>query len=428
MFVEILFMNKLFVFVIVAFSILTYSCTQNVSGTATVVPIAPTNLSGTVISTNQINLSWSDKSTNEDGFKVERKIGAGTYIVVATLGTNITTFNDMGLTPNTTYTYRIYAYNSAGNSLTYSNELTLTIINFPTLTTTAVSSIATTVAVSGGTISNDGGATITAKGVCWSTSINPTIALSTKTNEGAGTGVFTSNLAGLIPNTTYYIRSYATNSAGTAYGNELSFTTAPIPVSVTDIDGNIYSLVTICNQTWTKTNLNVTKYRNGDIIPQVTDATQWASLNTGAWCYYSNTSSNGTTYGKLYNWFAVIDPRGLAPTGYHIPTDAEWTTLTTCLGGTSVAGGAMKATGTTYWASPNTDATNSSSFTGLPGGGRNSGSSAVFSGLGNYGCWWSATYNSAFNAWNRTLFNNMGSIQRGNNDNQFGLSVRCIKD
>src|SRR5436190_23369500 len=132
-----------------------------------------------------------------------------------------------------------------------------------------------------------------------------------------------------------------------------------------------YESVTICDQVWMIKNLDVSTYRNGDPIPEVTDPSQWAGLTTGAWCYYENNSANGTIYGKLYNWYAVNDPRGLAPLGWHVPSDEELTTLTSCLGGVFVAGGTMKETGTTHWLAPNTEATNSSGWTGLPGGYRN---------------------------------------------------------
>ena len=198
--------------------------------------------------------------------------------------------------------------------------------------------------------------------------------------------------------------------------------------SITDIEGNSYPLVTICNQTWTKTNLNVSKYRNGDIIPQVTDATQWAALTTGAWCYYANISSNGITYGKLYNWYAVNDARGLAPAGYHIPTDAEWTSLTTCLGGETIAGGKMKSTDTSLWQSPNTNATNSSNFTGLPSGIRNNINNITFSSINQYTGFWSVTENNTSLAWYRALGFNGGNVQRGIDTKQTGLSVRCLKD
>jgi uncharacterized protein (TIGR02145 family) len=154
--------------------------------------------------------------------------------------------------------------------------------------------------------------------------------------------------------------------------------------------------VTIGSQVWSSTNLDVTTYRDGTPIPQVTDPTQWAGLTTGAWCYYANNSTNGTTFGKLYNWYAVAgihdtDPNTpnkiLAPTGWHVPSDAEWTSLITFLGGSSVAGGKMKSTNT-LWQSPNTGANNESGFTGIPGGLRYY-LDGVYFDLGGAGNWWS---------------------------------------
>jgi uncharacterized protein (TIGR02145 family) len=194
--------------------------------------------------------------------------------------------------------------------------------------------------------------------------------------------------------------------------------------------------VLIGTQLWTNRNLDVETYRDGTPIPQVTDTTAWAALTTGAWCYYANNTANGVVYGKLYNWYAVagIDgsgiPRILAPLGYHVPTDAEWTTLTTYLGGESVAGGKMKATGTSLWTSPNTGATNESGFTGLGGGDRyNSGTDFN---LGLLGFWWSSSEIDTANAWYRYLSYNLGSAGRFNAsysyNKKLGLSVRLIKD
>ncbi len=192
--------------------------------------------------------------------------------------------------------------------------------------------------------------------------------------------------------------------------------------------------VTICNQVWTTRNLDVTTYSDGTPIPQVTATSQWAALTTGAWCYYNNTTANGTIYGKLYNWYAVAgihdtDPNTpnkiLAPTGYHIPSDEEWTTLTTCLGGESVAGGKMKETGTAHWISPNTDATNSSGFTGLPGGYRDY--NGAKENIGYYGYWWSSSVFGTASAWYRILHNNNDDVYRGDNNKRLGVSVRCLK-
>ena len=184
--------------------------------------------------------------------------------------------------------------------------------------------------------------------------------------------------------------------------------------------------VTIGSQIWTNPNLDVVTYRNGDIIPQVTDPTAWAALTTGAWCYYNNDPANNTKYGKMYNWYAVNDIRGLAPIGYHVPTDAEWTVLTTYLGGTTVAGSKMKEVGTTNWNSPNTDATNMSLFTGLPGGNRDI--NGNYFDVGNYGNWWSSTEYNINTAWGRYLYNSSGNVQRTNYYKKDGLSVRLIKD
>jgi uncharacterized protein (TIGR02145 family) len=196
--------------------------------------------------------------------------------------------------------------------------------------------------------------------------------------------------------------------------------------SVTDIDGTLYNSITIGTQCWTQTNLNVSKYRNGDLIPQVTDPLQWDGLTTGAWCYYNNDPATAQIYGKLYNWYAVNDPRGLAPVGFHIPTDAEWTTLTTYLGGLSVAGGKMKETGTVHWQSPNTGATNSSGFTSLPGGQRRP--NGEFAYLETMGCYWTASEIDATHAWLRYLYHIYNLVYGGVDPNTLGLSVRCLKD
>ena len=195
---------------------------------------------------------------------------------------------------------------------------------------------------------------------------------------------------------------------------------------VTDIDGNTYLPVTICNQTWTKSNLNVSHYRNGDLIPQVTDPTAWANLTTGAWCYYDNDALNGPVYGKLYNWYAVNDPRGLAPQGWHIPTNIEWTTLSTCLGGEAIAGGKMKEIGSSHWSVPNIGATNESGFMALPGGYRYNYGAPYSIGFNSY--WWSSTEFDSSNSWLRTINYNNIYLSAGNHLKQFGFSVRCVKN
>ncbi len=184
--------------------------------------------------------------------------------------------------------------------------------------------------------------------------------------------------------------------------------------------------VVIGTQQWMRENLDVMTYRNGDVIPQVTDAAAWAGLTTGAWCWSINSADNGAIYGKLYNWYAVNDPRGLAPQGWHIPTDAEWTTLSNLLGGFAIAGGKMKTTGTTIWNTPNTSATNESGFAGLPGGYRNA--SGSFINVGYSGYMWSATEIGSTEAWNRVLSHNDGFLSRYNYEKTSGFLVRCLRD
>jgi uncharacterized protein (TIGR02145 family) len=189
------------------------------------------------------------------------------------------------------------------------------------------------------------------------------------------------------------------------------------------------SFITIGTQVWSIKNLDVSTYRNGDLIPQVADATTWANLTTGAWCYYNNDPANGAIYGKLYNWYAVNDPRGLAPLGWHVPSSGEWTTLSTTLGGDAVAGGKLKTTGTTIWASPNTNATNESGFTALPGGSRYYDGNGVFANVGGYGNWWSSTeFNIPAYAWSRGLYYDNRASYGSGSLKQEGYSVRCIRD
>jgi uncharacterized protein (TIGR02145 family) len=301
------------------------------------------------------------------------------------------------------------------------------------LSTRFISDITSTTATSGGNITADGGAAITARGVCWSTSQNPTIALTTKTSNGNGTGTFTSSLTGLAANTLYYVRAYATNSAGTAYGNQISVSI------VADADGNAYTTLTIGSQVWMKENLKTSKYRNGNSIPTGLSYSDWFATTSGTYDLPNNDGANNTTYGKLYNWYAVADSRGLCPVGWHVPTDHDWQLLTkyldpsadtTCIGCANTAGGKMKSTGTIeagsgLWYSPNTDANNISGFTGLPAGFR--GFDGNYYPIGNMGVWWTSSGNPSFN-WARVLDATNGNSNRANNGDPASVSVRCLRD
>ena len=191
--------------------------------------------------------------------------------------------------------------------------------------------------------------------------------------------------------------------------------------TVTDIDGNVYYAIIFGQQTWTTKNLDVITYRNGDAIPQVQDANAWANLSTGAWCYYENKTANGSSYGKLYNWFAVIDPRGIAPKGYHIPTGNEWSILNDNLG--DEAGTKMKSSSGWIQSGNNSMAVG---FAGLPGGYRNS--DGGFYNIGDNANWWSSSEGYTNNALCCYLDRFNGKVFFVIYEKRKGFSVRCIKD
>ena len=264
-------------------------------------------------------------------------------------GTGSGTFTSIltGLTRSTTYYVKAYATNNLGTS--YGGQTTFTTLAeavAPVVTTRAVLSVTNTTATSGGNIKSDGGSEIIAKGVCWATTKSPTI-YNNKTIDGMGPGSFTSSITGLITGTTYYVSAYATNGIATSYGSEISFTAGSTTVS--DIDGNIYHYIVIGTQTWMVENLKTIHYRNGDAIPNVTISLDWDVLVTGAYCWYNNdVPTYKAAYGALYNWYVVNDSRNIAPAGWHVPTDAEWTILIDFLGGESVAGVKLKETGNSH--------------------------------------------------------------------------------
>lgn len=229
----------------------------------------------------------------------------------------------------------------------------------------------------------------------------------------------------LALNTTYYWKIIAKDTQDKEITGDIwSFKTANDTVS--DIDGNIYPILTIGNQTWMTENLRTTKYNNGTAIPLVTDNTAWSNLQTPAYCWYNNDqATNSNTYGALYNWITV-NTSNLCPSGWHVPSDSEWTELTDYLGGESVAGGKLKETGTTHWNSPNEGATNETGFTALPGGHRYCYGSFYL--IGDNGSWWSATECYQGYDWYRDVDFGSSSVYRGSGNVRNGFSVRCVRD
>lgn len=317
----------------------------------------------------------------------------------------------------------------------------------PTVTTDTISNITSTNATGGGNVTFDGNTTVTARGVCWSTSPSPTLSNS-YTVDGNGLGAFTSTLVGLIVDTTYYVRAYATNSIGTAYGNEVSFTTDfPNCGTVTDADGNVYNTVIIGSQCWMRENLRVTKYASGTSIPLGS-----STSTSDPYRYYpDDDAGNVSTYGYLYNWLAVMNGsvssasnpsgvQGVCPDGWHLPSDTEWIQLTDYVSSQSAY--LCNATSTyiakalasqTGW----NNSTDTCEVGNMPSNNNTTGFGTVPAGLLYYGIdnrfgdiayLWSATQNSETTAYYRYLNYTSATVVRSSNNMYYGCSVRCLRD
>lgn len=277
------------------------------------VPAAPTNLTAKLISPTEVHLSWTDNSTTETGFRVERKSGTGVYSQIGSTSSNVSTYKDLSAQISQAYTYRVYAYNSGNNSFVYSNEVSV-------------------------------------------------------------------------------------NTAS----------------------------ITLCGQIWAIDNLNVNNYRNGDAIPKISDPLTWFSANYGAYCYFMYDSARyAKTYGKMYNWYAVNDPRGLAPAGWHIPTWNEFNSLISCQGGNPAASDKLKSQA--YWTCG--IGNNLSGWTGLPGGHIDYLGNTLSAGM--YGGWWSTTPidNQRANFLGLPCGSSFVSGFAGNGDlKENGNYIRCVKD
>jgi uncharacterized protein (TIGR02145 family) len=421
---------------VLIFLILLYSCTK---GDLSVPVVTTLNVSEvtytTALSGGKINLAevqsliasgicWDTSSSPSiQSCKTSISGGFGVY-----------TCNLTKLSPNTLYFVRAYAVNSAG--IGYGDEISFTTdnIELPTLVTNAVTSVSLTTAKIGGSILKDNGGYVNERGVCWSMSQSPTIG-DFKSASGTGTGTFIIQLSGLKPGTLYYVRAYAANSMGTSYGNEISFTTDPLTVS--DIEGNIYNVVRIGTQLWMAENLRTTKYNDGSPIPNIESSSEFVKQEVGVYCWGSTSIDFINTYGAHYNFFAVADNRSLCPSGWHIPTDSEWTELENYLGGSNIAGGKLKEVGSLHWDVENVEATNESGFNALPG------SMVSFypsinmhywtESIGHLGYWWSSTQDISSGerikpGWIRRLESGRSGIIRDSNSARNGCSVRCIKN
>ena len=196
---------------------------------------------------------------------------------------------------------------------------------------------------------------------------------------------------------------------------------------VTDIDGNVYHTVRIGTQVWMVENLKVTRYQNGDLIPDVKDTAQWRYLPIGTYCSYNNEIQNTAVYGRLYNWYAVTDKRNIAPKGWHVPSFSEIELLIANLGGDTVAAGRMKEAGNSHWLYPNTGAGAQNSLIALPGGYRHS-NDGSFHTMGSNGYWWTTTQSYEMYAWSRRVYSYFANAMNVHDYKSFGFSVRCVKD
>ncbi len=333
-----------------------------------------------------------------------------------------------GLDPNTEYYARAFAENSIG--IAFGNEIAFkTGIAPPSVTTGQVSEIMANSAVCSGIIVYDGGAGITEKGICWSLTPEPDVQGS-HTSIATGSVTYTCTLSGLTAGTRYYARAYVKNQGGIlAYGEQIVFNT-----KLADIEGNLYSVVYIGNQVWMVENLRTTKFNNNAPIPNITDNTEWLNLTGAAYCWYNNDIQYKSTFGALYSWYTITDG-DLCPTGWHVPSDDEYGTLEVYLGlnpdsvkvwGWRGTNQGIQIKSTTGWEDGG-NGTNTSGFTGLPGGFRYAAQGAFYS-LGKLTYWWSSSELNANEGWYRLIDNTNNDIYRATTSKKGGKYIRCVKN
>ena len=326
----------------------------------------------------------------------------------------------------------MFIFDSPTQDSSYTFELTCSNPVLPSVLTDSVSNITQTTASCGGNVIDDGGAAVTVKGVCWSSSPSPTIADSV-TIDGSGIGSFVSLLTGLFPDSTYYIRAYATNSAGTAYGDEKEFTTPkdtlgiPCPGLPTVLyEGKTYHTLLIGTQCWLRENLNIGTRVNLEISQSDNGIIE-------KYCY-NDDENNCNIYGGLYQWnemmqyTTTVGAQGICPAGWHIPYQEDWNILVDFIGGYQIAGKKLKSTGTLeagtgLWHIPNSG-TNDYCFTAHPAGQR----ANAYASLGYFTWYWESEQLTSIEAIYVALNNYMDEMGNYYMYKSYGLSVRCLKD
>jgi uncharacterized protein (TIGR02145 family) len=310
----------------------------------------------------------------------------------------------------------------------------------PIVFTTEVQNFWPTFAICSGNVTSNGGSKLSEQGFCWSTGHKPDT-----TNNKIKMGFhdvcrFSTRITGLSHQIEYYVRAYATNSKGTAYGEELSFTTTADYTgesgTIEDAAGNIYRTIGIGSQIWMAENLKTSKFNDGSTIPMGIDNDDRPYLSVPGYSWYNNDSSTyKETYGALYNWYAVETGK-LCPVGWHVAYDGDWSQMILSLDPNAIlndhdnlesqiAGGKLKEAGTIHWLSPNMGATNETGFTALPGGARHG--DGTFYGIGSRGFWWISGSSSELGSYQYMYYAHSG-LERYSMYKNYGCSVRCLKD
>lgn len=350
------------------------------------------------------------------------------------------------LESNTRYYLRAYVTNASGTN--YGNTRIFSTIKMPMVDTARVVSKTNTSLTINSNIIDNSGYDINSRGICWSTTSKPTIDLNTKITDGNGPGKFTTIITGLMPATTYYLRTFATCDAGTSYGTEIKITTLGglVGGTVTDIDGNVYATIVLGNQTWMMENLRTTRYRNGDLIGTTTPVTK--DISTQATPKYqwsiNGIESNALKYGRLYTWYAATDNRNIAPVGWHLPSDAEFQTLGVYLTENGYASYTFYDTtvdflgkslsSTTLWEVDlikgnigcEMTTNNYSGFNAMPVGLRQV--QGLFDYFNYSALLWGSTIYDVSHSWGRQLGADHSDYYKAYIDNKNGCSIRCLKD
>lgn len=368
-----------------------------------------------------INANYIDtKVTFEYGPTSEYGLSVSPVETTVTGNTNTTVITHLtGLPAGTLFHFRVKATNELGT--TYGNDLTFTTLGQPPIAITkSASGVSTTSVYLFGTAKPNYLATDLTFEYGTNTSYGNTIvAMKSPVNGDTITHLVSAIINGLEPETQYHFRITASNELGTSYGDDMTFVTTP---AVMDIDGNVYNTVRIGSQLWMAENLKTIKYNNGTIIPLVTlDSEWWGASNSPGFCWPNNDEARyKATYGAYYNWYS-INTSNLCPTGWHVPSDAEWSVLRTTFGGFSEIVVRVAEPGNPHYHFEYWILANESGFKALPGGLRDSG----FQLLGNFGYWWSSTEGNSLSA---LSFEITYGVQHVNRNKRYGFSVRCLKD